>query len=36
MVVRKFGCDFTDTSSGQAKMSKLFGIKIKYYRLSVN
>lgn len=24
MVVREFGCDFTDTSSGQAKMSKLF------------
>jgi hypothetical protein len=36
MVVRKFGCDFTDTSSRQAKMSKIFGIKIKYYKQSVN
>ena len=24
MVVGKFDCDFTDTSSGQAKISKLF------------
>lgn len=36
MVVRLFGCDFTDTPSDQAKMNKLFGIKIKYYRLSEN
>jgi hypothetical protein len=25
MVVRLFGCDFTDTSSAQAKINKLFG-----------